>query len=216
MEIFMMDGTEPNIEILRKPEWLDVTVEKTYAASEARLNMEITMDAEGQSGRLVLKMNGRKYVLVVSVQPEDFYPVDIDHTIDGQAMDGILGLGYSAKAKPLQKGREYTFRLTTARSGAAHLRIGTLPLHPLNGGDLRYSVSVDGQPSQTVSITTDAVERDEAWKVNVMRNQSVTMTPWKVNEKEIHCITVKALDDGIVLDQMQLNFRGNRQFYSLP
>ncbi len=216
MEIFTMDGTKPQIEVLKQPDWLRVTMEQTYAASEARLNIEVVTDAEDQSGKVALRVNGRKYVLAVTTQPEDFYLVNIDHTADGKTMASVLGLGYSAKAKPLQKGEEYTFCLTTARDGSATLRVGMLPLHPLCGGDLRYAVSVDGQPWQTVSIKTDAVERDEAWKVNVLRNQSVTFTPWTVDEPGTHRIAIKALDDGIVLDQMQLDFNLERQFYSLP
>ncbi len=216
IQLFTMDGSAPQVNILKLPKWLHASVEKGYSDCEARLNLTAETAAEGKSGKVVLKVNGIRYVINVTACAEDFYPVCLIRTSDGKEVAHVSGLGVSATAKPLEPGCEYTFSIATTRQGQALLRVGMLPTQPLAGGDLRYSVSIDGQPWQTVSIRTDAVERDEAWKVNVMRNQSVTSTVWNIGHTGVHTIAIKALDDGIVLDQMQLDFNPNRQFYGLP
>ncbi len=220
VQLFTMNGSKPVVEITKKPKWLNASVQSAYSASEARLNLSMADDYQAKekpkAATLTLKVNGRKYQLEVTPIAEDFYPIDLTHTADGNATSHIAGLGYSTKAQPLETGKTYTFDVQTERAGKATLRVGMLPLQPLTGGDLRYSVSIDGQPAQTVSIKTDAVERDEAWKVNVMRNQSITLTTWNVQKPGRHTITIKPLDNGIVLDQMQLDFKPARQFYSLP
>lgn len=216
IQLFTMDGSAPQVDILKHPKWLRASVEKTCSDCEARLDLTAETAAEGKSGKIVLKVNGIRYVISVTACAEDFYPIDLSRTSDGKEVAHVNGLGWSSAAKPMETGREYTFSVTTARQGTALLRTGMLPTQPLSGGELRYSVSIDGQPWQTMSIRTDAVERDEAWKVNVLRNQSITSTTWNIASPGAHSIAIKALDDGIVLDQMQLDFNPSRQFYSLP
>lgn len=221
VELFTMDGSKPEVEVVEVPKWLSASTEKTYSPSETRLNLKAGADAVGKSGNVELRIKSQKSKaqslrFKVRCVPEDFYPVDLTRTSDGNMVPYATGLGYSAKAEPLELGKTYGFDVLTKRDGEAMLRVGMLPLQALTGGDLRYSVSIDGQPWQTVSIKTDAVDRDEAWKVNVMRNQSVTCTAWTIKAPGRHSIAVKALDDGIVLDQMQLDFKKGRQFYSLP
>ncbi len=216
VQLFTMDGSAPQVKVLKSPKWLHTVVEKGYSDSEARLDITAEAGMEGKNGKIVLKANGIKYTIYATVCAEDFYPVDLNRTSDGREVASVNGLGWSAAAKPLETGREYTLSVTTTRQGSALLRVGMLPTQPLTGGDLRYAVSIDGQPWQTMSIRTDAVERDEAWKVNVMRNQSITSTTWNISRSGVHTIAIKALDNGIVLDQMQLDFNQRRQFYSLP
>jgi hypothetical protein len=45
-----------------------------------------------------------------------------------------------------------------------------IPTQPLDGGDLRYSVSIDGQEPVVYSLKEEY--RSERWKTNVMRGQA--------------------------------------------
>ena len=63
---------------------------------------------------------------------------------------------------------------------------------------------------------TVAISPDEAWKINVLRNQSVTATQHYFDRPGEHAIAIYALDEGLILDQMAVDFQPERKFYELP
>ena len=84
----------------------------------------------------------------------------------------------------------------------------------MNGDSLRYQITVDEEQPQIVSYKT--VGRSEVWKGNVLRNLSLNVTSHQLSKSGKHTIRIKALDSGVILDQMMLDFEPQRSFYEIP
>lgn len=110
------------------------------------------------------------------------------------------GLGYEGMAAGIEKGKSLSFDFgCTADSIEVELRM--LPNHPVDGDDLRVRIHVDGQPSDILSYRT--VGRSEEWKMNVLYNQAVRKRTFPIDSaRRTHRVTVTALDEGVVLDQI--------------
>ena len=65
--------------------------------------------------------------------------------------------------------------------------------------DLRFSVNVDTQEPITYSLKEPF--RSERWKLNVLSGQAVRDTEAHLS-KGSHTLTIRALDDHIVIDQI--------------
>jgi hypothetical protein len=77
------------------------------------------------------------------------------------------------------------------------LQTALIPTQPNDNGDLRYSVSIDHQ--EPVVFNLKEPFRSEEWKLNVLRGQALRQQ--KVNlSKGVHTLTIRALDDHIVVD----------------
>ena len=110
-------------------------------------------------------------------------------------------LGYSMNAVALQKGTTLTYHFDVPRDGSYTLTTSLVPTQPVDSGDLRYSVSIDGAAPTVHSLKEPF--RSERWKQNVLsgqtsRQQSVTLTAGH------HTLTMQALDEHIVVDQWSL------------
>ena len=68
-------------------------------------------------------------------------------------------------------------------------------------GDIRYSVTVDDMPAVVWSLKEPF--RSEEWKRNVLRNQALRHQTIHLSSGS-HQLTIKALDDHIVVDQWKL------------
>jgi hypothetical protein len=126
----------------------------------------------------------------------------------------IEGLGHSAKAVSLPKNGELIYEVYTTTSGEAALRVALIPNHPVNGGSIRYAISVDNEKPQVVAYETGF--RSEPWKINVLRNQSLNTTLHKINIPGKHTIRISALDPEVIVDQLMLDFQKGRKFYQIP
>lgn len=111
-------------------------------------------------------------------------------------------LGYENRAAGISRGETltYSFRKWDADTVKVDLRF--LPTHPVVGNQLRISVSLDGSTSQEVSYQTSYYS--EEWKQNMLRNQAVRTLAFPVEDKGSHKLEIKALDEGVVIDQVLL------------
>lgn len=110
------------------------------------------------------------------------------------------GLGYEGMAAGIEKGKSLSFDFDCS-ADSVEVELRMLPNHPVVGGDLRVRIEVDGQPSDIFSYRT--VGRSEEWKMNVLYNQAVRKRAFPVNPgRKTHRVTVTALDEGVVLDQI--------------
>lgn len=73
-----------------------------------------------------------------------------------------------------------------------------------------------GKSTHYSLFNTPFKNRNEEWKLNVMRNQAIKTTEHFIDKAGEQTITIYALDDGVVLDQMALDFTQKRQYYALP
>ena len=121
---------------------------------------------------------------------------------DGQPMV-CEGLGYEGMAAGIGKDQCLTFRFDTCAADSIEIELRLLPNHPVNNKDLRICVSMDEQVSDTLSYRTKG--RSEEWKLNVLYNQAVRRAVFAIEAgKPTHLITVKALEEGVVLDQVYI------------
>lgn len=125
----------------------------------------------------------------------------------------ISMLGHSMKAISLPKGSTISYSFTSEREGSALLRIALIPTHPTDNSDIRYAVSIDGGQESIISIKEPF--RSEQWKKNVLRGQAVKNLDINLSKGE-HTLTIRALDDHIVLDQWMIDFKKNRKHYLFP
>lgn len=126
----------------------------------------------------------------------------------------IEGLGYSRRAIVLPAGKALSYQFETREKGEATIWVSLLPTHPVNGDDLRYEISVDGETPQIVSFKTTG--RSEQWKINVLCNLVLTSTRHILRDTHTHTIRLKALDEGVVIDQLMLDFEPEKPFYRIP
>lgn len=111
-------------------------------------------------------------------------------------------LGYERKAAGITKGSALTYTFDSQKNDSAEIEIRFLPNHPVHGDKLRVTISLDGNPSQTVSYET--IGRSEEWKENVLSNQAIRRVKLPLGITTAHQLVIEALDEGIVIDQLFL------------
>jgi hypothetical protein len=185
---------------------------------------------------LTLNLNGNRFFIKVKVQnnPDDSrqnrsisLPASAltpRNGTDAQWLP-VQGLGYSGSAMALQPfnaslqsdvmrnpSLEYSF--TTTDADSALIRLYLLPTQPADSKNpLRIAVSIDNSKPQLLSFKT--VGRSNIWKENVLRNQAVVKLPWKFNAAGKHSLRIFAVDTDVVLDQVMIDWKMNRQFYGI-
>ncbi len=117
----------------------------------------------------------------------------------------VSGLGHSGSAIKLEKGETVEYRFQAPVNGNAEVSFYLLPLHAVDGGDIRFETSLDGSAPETHNIKTTG--RSEEWKQNVLRNQSVRKSYFKNIIPGKHIIRIKALDEDVVVDQIIISAR---------
>ena len=117
------------------------------------------------------------------------------------------GLGYEGKAAEIRKGDALTFYFGNLKTDLLEVDIRLLPNHPVQGDKLRISVSLDGAEPEVIAYETEG--RSEDWKENVLRNQAIRTIVLPVSGKKSHQLVIKALDEGVILDQIMLYEAGH-------
>lgn len=118
------------------------------------------------------------------------------------ASDGavkIQMLGHSMNAVSLPKDGCLTYRFTVAEEGNYTLCTALIPTQAVDSGDIRFSVSIDG--AEPVVYSLKEPFRSEEWKRNVLRGQALRDLPIRLSAGA-HTITLRALDEHIVVDQL--------------
>lgn len=112
------------------------------------------------------------------------------------------GLGYEGRATGIRMNDALTFSFDNWKPDSVEVDIRLLPNHPVHGEQLRFSVSLDDATPRVLSYETKG--RSEEWKENVLRNQAIRKITLPVPGKKSHQLVIKALDEGVVLDQILL------------
>ncbi len=136
-----------------------------------------------------------------------------DYTAATDGITTIELLGHSMKAVHIPCEGSVSYQFTTSKHGEAILRMAFIPTHPVKQGDLRFSVSIDGTTPQVFSLKERL--RSEQWKKNVLRGQVVCEMKHFFTWGK-HTLTIKALDEHILLDQWMFDLDTERRFYSFP
>ena len=113
----------------------------------------------------------------------------------------IQMLGHSMNAVAMPKDGYMTYDIMIEDEGDYILQTALIPTQPNDDGDLRFCVSVDDRQSVVYSFKEPF--RSERWKQNVLSGQAVRNTKVHLHQGH-HTITVCALDNHIVFDQLRI------------
>lgn len=133
-----------------------------------------------------------------------------------RASEGVMtiqSLGHSMNAVSVPKGKSITFEFDCSWDGEATLRTAVIPTQPNDKGDIRFSVSIDGETPQVCSFKEGF--RTEAWKQNVLRGQAIRETNHQLTKGK-HTLSITALDNHVLIDQWMIDFKPDRMFYVFP
>ncbi|UKT64233.1 glycosyl hydrolase 115 family protein [Pedobacter mucosus] len=115
------------------------------------------------------------------------------------------GLGYERGAVSLLKGDMVSYEFKSLGTDSVWIEVALAPNHPVEGKQIRYELVVDGKPLKVVDFHT--VDRNEEWKQNVLTNHAVRTTKFKFlkpKDGTINTVGIKALDEGVILDQVKI------------
>lgn len=110
-------------------------------------------------------------------------------------------LGRSMNAVAMSEGDTLTYQFEVSQAGDYVLTTALIPTHPVNSGDLRFSISIDGSTPIVYSLKEPF--RSERWKQNVLSGQTERETAVHLPAGK-HRFVIRALDDNIVMDNWQL------------
>ncbi len=113
------------------------------------------------------------------------------------------GVGLEGKAVKIGQGKAVSATVTFDSDTKAEVLVRVLPHFPIvENGKLRISVSLDGQ--QLAEVAFQSAYHGELWKEGVIQNYA-ERSLGKVNfTKGKHRLTVSAIDDGVIFDQVLL------------
>ncbi len=114
----------------------------------------------------------------------------------------VEGLGYEGKAVAVEKGMKLAFDFADVPTDSVDVEVNLLPTHPVEGDKLRFSIAIDGIDAQVVAYETYG--RSEEWKMNVLRNRAVRCLRLPLPQGSSHRLVFTALDEGVVLDSIDL------------
>ena len=92
-------------------------------------------------------------------------------------------------------------------------------LNFVHGRGLRYAVSFDDQPSQTVTLVPanyNAQNGNRDWEMSVMRNGRVSQTTHTISSPGYHTLRIWMIDPGVVLEKIIVDSGGVRPSYLGP
>lgn len=124
-----------------------------------------------------------------------------DYDSAAEGVRTVQMLGHSMNAVALPKGGFLTYRFKVTKTGDYVLQTALIPTHAVDSGDIRYSVSIDGSEPTVYSLKEPF--RSEQWKQNVLRGQALRDLHLHLSEGS-HTLTIRALDEHIVIDQWTL------------
>jgi len=215
------------------PQWL--LIEEKPGRSEFETRLDFTADfsriTEDDKTVFFLTVDGVEYVVSsgVKVVETGYSGYEYDKYIALNASgytrsNGakiVHGYGYSNSAMQLQLASVFTdsapyleYDIYVWSVGDAEIRTYVLPIHPVNDGNIRIAVSVDGKEPEIISFKT--AFRSEVWKQNVLRNQAVAKAYHRFETAGEHTIRIYTPDPDIIVDQIMVDFHKDRKFYIVP
>lgn len=199
------------------------------------VQIAVYADSTTQDGRntIKIKLNGKYYEFIcpaVSAKtnlPQQFienqfyisFPAiqQINNQLKTKVIDSLGHSGSSIvlpKSSRDNKNKHAFYEFYSFSKGPFSLYVGSIPIHPQCGKELRYAVIIDNQ--EPVIVSTYAEFHTKKWNLNVLRNQSLTSSQHIIKTPGKHTIQIYALDEDLYLDQIMIDFKENRNFYAIP
>lgn len=137
---------------------------------------------------------------------EEPKPLYVFNGLEYKKFEGIKpiahGLGYERGAISLPKGTSVIYNFETTGLDSVKIEVALAPNHPVEGTQIRYSVSVNNEPAQVVDFHTEG--RSEEWKQNVLTNRAIRETTHAIQRNGTKTLKITAIDEGVILDQVIL------------
>lgn len=113
------------------------------------------------------------------------------------------GLGYEGGAVSIKKEDQVIYEFKNSPTDSIRVEVALAPNLPVEGKLIRFEIKIDDQAPKIVDYHT--TDRNEEWKVNVLTNQAKRIIITRLNNQQhSHYITIKALDENVVLDQIKI------------
>ncbi len=111
-----------------------------------------------------------------------------------------------------------SYRFHASQGGPATVRLRLLPTHPITPGrGLRAAVALDNQPAVAGALTEGFDPRSDAWKQRVLANAAELAIPLpQPVSPGWHQLHLVAVDPGVVIDKVIIDFGGLRPSYDGP
>jgi hypothetical protein len=139
----------------------------------------------------------------------------------------LSGIGYAGKAmlllnkenalqddsvsKSVHASLEYD--LYTFSTGKAQITVYCVPVHALNTlHQMSISVTIDDAEPHIIDYRTFG--RSDTWKQNVLRNNAIVQTEQLFHSSGKHTLKITALDPGVMIDRITIDFGGLEPAYS--
>lgn len=113
------------------------------------------------------------------------------------------GLGYESKAVEIVCGKSLEYDFGIVKSDSVEVELHFVPTHPVIDDNLRVEISADGN-SEKIIVPFQTYGRSDEWKENVLRNQAIRTVKLPLKNIGSHKLTIKAIDEGVILDQLYL------------
>lgn len=142
---------------------------------------------------------------IVTKSPNEHKYIAILNGIDFSKGNPVIlsGLGYEGKAIGIQKDESVSYSFE-CDSNMVDITLKMLPNHPIEAGaGLKIAVTADNCEPVIFDYSTQG--RSEEWKVNVLNNQATRKVSFRLEHPGIHKLSVKALTEGVILDQILVN-----------
>ena len=138
--------------------------------------------------------------------PDEIVPLASFNGADYSAFDGespiAHGLGYQRAAISLPKGSSVMYGFEVDAVDSVDVEVALAPNHPVEGSQIRYSVSIIDEEDQVIDYRTQG--RSETWKQNVLSNQAIGTSDHRVPKQGKQKLKITALDEGVVIDQITI------------
>ncbi len=220
---WQLDGASPGLS-------LTTTRGTLTAAGAYEQRLAVAYDGTGTGGTMRLHCDGELVALHIATQPAiaaaPGVAVERDRRValaatagdpgGWQRVAGLGSLGGSLRAPlDLPAGRSTapaTWRFATMTQTDATLRIVGLPTHPVAPGrSLRITVRIDDAAPVTLDLATHG--RSDQWRANVLSNTAVASVPLAPPKPGVHRLSIAALDPGVMLDRIEVQFDRARPLY---
>jgi len=231
--IYQKGVNKSSWKIAQKPSWVNALSEKQVVNGEENIQLEIDwkrVKRNSKTGRFIIQSGSEKYIFnlnTLKTTPNDKAKAMINDCVAFNANDyqndkpvdvvEIPNLGHSSMALKIKPGDrnsalEYVFNST--KTGEIKVCVALYPNHPANGRNKRYAIAIDDEEPQEIEAESDIFK--ENWKVNVLRNQSRTISIHSLKKPGKHILRFYAIDSDIILDQIFVDFKHDRKFYQIP
>ena len=115
-------------------------------------------------------------------------------------VEEIQGLGHSGSAIRLPHAKNMDdsspfleFKVITTSAGAAKIKLGTIPWHPANGGNMSCAIVVNNQKPQQIVINEEFLTGK--WAENALRNQALNSIDVRFDAPGEQIIRIYAIDE---------------------